>query len=119
MYNENTILTSGKYQFVSIKRVPAEYLITIYRERQCKDPELREYIKNNMKALEARRTAFFEPPPIDDFPCTKIVFPNERDAKDEIRRIARTRSEKKPVRCYECPHCGGWHMTSKPLRKKI
>lgn len=24
-----------------------------------------------------------------------------------------------PTRCYQCPHCGWWHLTSKPIDKYL
>ena len=30
----------------------------------------------------------------------------------ELRRIDRKVGRKHPIRVYECPECGGWHLTS-------
>lgn len=51
--------------------------------------------------------------------CDKIIFPTEKDAKHELRRIRelKQKNEKKPVRVYECKKSNGWHLTSKPHHK--
>ena len=48
--------------------------------------------------------------------CTKAKFPNQEAAQ---RRLAEILAEaygenRKPVRAYECTHCGNWHLTSWP-----
>lgn len=46
--------------------------------------------------------------------CTKIGFMNKRVANDTLRHIRNTaKTEKIPVRSYECKICGAWHLTSK------
>jgi ribosomal protein L32 len=45
----------------------------------------------------------------------KRGFPSERAAKarlDSIRRSPR-QTGKVPTRVYQCPMCGGWHLTNR------
>lgn len=49
--------------------------------------------------------------------CTKQTFATEQDAEkriEEIRIECINSPYTKPYRCYECPNCGGWHLSSKP-----
>ena len=32
-------------------------------------------------------------------------------------RYLRGRRHRRERRAYECPHCGGWHLTSQPKRR--
>jgi hypothetical protein len=43
----------------------------------------------------------------------KYVFPSHEFAKIELNRIknSKTHGGFKPIRAYECRHCGGWHLT--------
>lgn len=51
--------------------------------------------------------------------ANKIIFPTEKDAKFELKRIREFKQKNnwKPVRVYECRACSGWHLTSKPHEK--
>ncbi len=119
MYNDNTLLTNGKYQFVSLKRVPGDYLLELYKTYKRKgqgDPELIDYIDRNMDAIKSRTNTV--PPPIQRT-CTKVTFSNENDARRDLARIRSnnerlgSRKNKIPIRSYECEYCGGWHHTSR------
>ena len=114
MYDDNTILTSGKYKFTRLCRVPPDYLLNIYKDKNCPDKELIEYIKDNMQKIMDRKLGRVVAPELTRV-CDKIVFPTERDAKFEINRIKNLEQEnKKPVRAYECERCSAWHLTSIP-----
>ena len=42
----------------------------------------------------------------------------ERTRRDINTRMDATGSTKpRPIRSYECGHCGQWHLTSQPLRR--
>ena len=53
----------------------------------------------------------------------KIRYETRQDAqlaRAEWRKQARTRdisARKVPDQLYQCPSCGGWHLTKKPQRK--
>ena len=64
--------------------------------------------------------------------CSKMRFETRGDANREIRRIktenrfhsgkagAKRKSNRK-MSAYECPDCGGWHLTTLPkaMQKRI
>ena len=56
----------------------------------------------------------------------KISFVDERAALDELAKItvkamtgARTRREHIETGVYACPHCPGWHLSSRPWNGSI
>ncbi|MFC5911298.1 hypothetical protein [Streptacidiphilus monticola] len=60
------------------------------------------------------------PPRTRAMSCGKTWFPDRIAAelalvsikqRNQARGCATTRA-KEPVRCYACPHCAGWHLTS-------
>ncbi len=130
MYTDDTILTFGKYKFIKLCRVPADYLLAFHKQynpnHKKANKELFEYIENNLEKIKARQEGKIISPPLEigykttgrfvQLVCkdsNKIIFPSEKDAKHEIRRIQNLEQEnKKPVRAYECEKCGGWHLTS-------
>ncbi len=40
----------------------------------------------------------------------KTKFKTEKTAKMRIRKIAK--KSPKQFRCYKCPYCSGWHLSS-------
>lgn len=131
-YTDDSILTTGKYKFTKLKKIPSEYFLNIfYRENKngkYPDKKLISYIEDNMEKILERTGQ--EPPETElkvlDYrmqgkslviickDTDKIIFLSEKDAKSEIQRInKRAQEHKKPTRSYECPKCGGWHITSK------
>lgn len=42
----------------------------------------------------------------------KVRHPSDSRANEVISRIQRLDRVRKPVRCYYCTFCGGWHLTS-------
>jgi hypothetical protein len=115
MYTDNTILTKGKYKFTKLCRVPPKYLIDLFNHGDKTDPELYEYVKENSIQILLRLNGQIKTPKF--ITCQKITFPNEKDAKKEIRRIAETQSKLKPQRAYQCEKCGGYHLTSKTVEE--
>lgn len=120
-YSDSSILLSGKYRFVRLDKIPAEYLLNIYfkgnKKNKYPDRELIEYIKNNLQKLQKRQeTGEIEATP--EILCEKICFPSKGDARRELKRIReRTQEHKKPIRVYECEKCSGWHLTSLPYEE--
>ena len=49
--------------------------------------------------------------------CKKISYPDKIAAQEHLSRIKNKEQENqvKPVRAYECPLCGKWHLTHKEL----
>jgi hypothetical protein len=119
MYNDRTLLTSGKYKFVSLGRVPAEWLLKIYNQGgNAADPQLFEYVKNNIEKIRSRATGTNIIEPLKPT-CDKITYATEALARAALRKIKTDeRTHKKPQRVYECWRCSGWHLTSKDFNKE-
>lgn len=116
MYTDETILTFGKHKFTKLCRVPAEYLLKLHENRSYANAEIKEYIEQNLEKLIQKRFGIISPPPFE-FPCRKITYANEKDAKYVLKQISQVQQQhKKPVRHYQCDDCGGWHLTSKELK---
>lgn len=125
MYTDNTLLTWGPHKFTKLCRVPAEYLMDLYTKK-IHDKQLTQYIKDNIEKIRLRFEGKISAPELDlSFKVTKtgiqlvcpdtekIIFPSEKEAKKEIKRISfMEQKQKKPQRAYECTTCGGWHLTS-------
>ena len=111
-YTDDTILTSGKYKFTRLCRVPPDYLINLYKDRNYHDKELIEYIGTNIQRIVDRKLGKIVASQLKRV-CDKIQYPTEKDAKFEINRIKNLEQEnKKPVRAYQCDKCSAWHLTS-------
>jgi|ERR1035437_303553 hypothetical protein len=111
MYDDNTIITFGRYKFTSLCRVPACYLLE-ENNHKVFNAELLEYIKENKEKLEARLVGNIVAPELK-IPCDKLAYCSEKVAKEHINSInKKTYNHKTPVRAYECKTCGAWHLTS-------
>jgi hypothetical protein len=116
MYTDNTPLPFGKYKYVSLCRVPPDYLLNIYQDKTIRK-ELLEYIENNMERIIMRKEGIIETPSLE-LVCDKISYYNEKLAKQVLNRIHKYEHDYKvPVRAYECPKCSQWHLTSMPLEE--
>lgn len=115
-YNDNTILTFGEYKFTRLCRVPAFYLIDLYKSG-CQDKELLEYVKENMDKIKDRLEGKSKTPQLV-MPCTKFAYSDEKDAKRHLKEIHNKGDNHgyQPIRAYECNKCGFWHLTSKPFK---
>lgn len=112
MYTDDTLLTFGKHRFTKLCRVPADYLYSVYKNKSYQNNELKEYIINNLENIILRMEGILQPPPLD-FPCEKISYSKEKDAKQVLQKITVLEQiHKKPIRVYECEKCGQWHLTS-------
>ena len=50
--------------------------------------------------------------------CHKTRYANRREAQSAMRAILKrgrrhSKPDPKSLRIYQCPKCGGWHMTHK------
>jgi len=57
--------------------------------------------------------------------CEKLPFDTWNEAQYVVnvankigRGVRRRQNTKKPKRCYACPHCGKYHLTSMKKEKK-
>lgn len=116
IYNDNTVLTFGKYKFTRLGLVDPAYLLFIYKQKnyldKCiKDVALKKYIEDNIERIVNGMYGYVN----DDNACKKITYANEKIAKSVLNDISIVKQDhKKPVRAYQCDKCTGWHLTSKP-----
>ena len=113
MYTDNTILSKGRYKFTALCRVPPKYLLNILNSKNRSDPELYQYVSDNLEVIRLRLNG--DTPPIElMLPCRKAAFYSEKAAKTALAQIRETddRCQKKPIRAYECDICGSFHLTS-------
>jgi hypothetical protein len=68
----------------------------------------------------ARISAAGKPGPGAVCPSGKIRHQDRADALASAKRVARLRFSgyRGWLSVYQCVHCGGWHMTSKPQRRR-
>jgi uncharacterized protein (DUF3820 family) len=112
-YTDDTPILFGKYKFTRLSRVPAEYLLTLLKNK-CPDKDIITYIEQNIESIKARLN--IEVPPLE-LPCDKVIYVNEKEAKLHLSNIrSKEQDHKKPIRAYECEKCGGWHLTSQEKR---
>ena len=117
MYTDNTLLTSGKYKFVRLCHVPSKYLLGIYQSNNQQDKELYSYISSNLDRIKTKKNVKEQIQKVTML-CNKITYCSEKEAKQTLHRIEKTKQEhKKPKRAYECAKCSGWHLTAIPYEK--
>lgn len=121
MYNENSILVTGPYKHKKLKDIPVKYFQNIYKN-SSHDVELNKWVKENIHRIVSGNWDLPEPTPIyqeyqDPQICNKLYFCDEKTAKEYLRTRKKKRRQTTglPVRCYECPKCGAWHLTSIPI----
>lgn len=133
-YTDHSVLVSGEHKFTRLSRVPAKYLLDIYN-RELKsgkhnDKELFDYIEKNLEKIKDRLNKPIEELEVgiskrnrtgNQLTCDKtgkIIYASEQIAKAELKRIRSVEQlHKKPIRKFECEHCGGWHHTSMTLEE--
>lgn len=50
-YTDQTVINFGKHKGKALANVPAVYLLWIYNNKEFENPPLKQYILNNMDAL--------------------------------------------------------------------
>jgi hypothetical protein len=112
IYNGDTMLTRGKYKFVSLKNLPAYYLLKIYNNKNKSDIYLYHYVETNLDKIKSANLKEVVPVIL---PCDKHAFIDEKAAALQLALVALDASDhKKPVRYYKCDKCPYYHLTSKP-----
>ena len=73
--------------------------------KEEKDPEHREKLKARIAKLESKK---------------KMCIAKKRYNSEEAARLASLNERfTDTTRPYHCPHCGGWHLTSKGAHQSI
>lgn len=97
-------------------QVPIDYLKNLSKDKAVamQYPQIKEYVdyieRTELAALLKEKLES----ELSTSKCAKITYATEAIAKAELSRIkSREQKHKKPYRAYECPDCGGWHLTSK------
>lgn len=109
-YDDNHIwmATDGGHKYKRLASIPTSFL----QRKAHAYPGLSEYIETRRKEGADWYYEYakgFRPP------CQKKTFETEKDANKSLLRIAVLEQKReKPVRAYECPSCGLWHLTSMP-----
>ena len=120
MYSDETIILFGKYKGYKLKSLPKDYLLQIYTNKAL-DSRLLTYIKDNMDRIKSRTNEIgskFEVLSSKEIRssytgCSKIGYINKKEANFSLRNIQQNaKTDKVPVRSYECEICGAWHHTS-------
>ena len=113
MYHDDTLLTCGKYKFMSLCRVPPDYLLKLHEHKSYFNPEIKQYIESHLEEILARKQNNVPPPPLKGR-CKKKTYPSKEFAKAMLRQIQERspKGVKQPKSAYECEKCGGWHLTS-------
>jgi hypothetical protein len=110
IYNEDTMLTKGRYKFVSLKNVPADYLLRIYNKKNKADINLYHYVETHLEQIRAANIQEVVPVILS---CDKHAFIDEKAAAVQLALIKLDKSaHKKPVRYYKCDKCAYYHLTS-------
>jgi hypothetical protein len=120
-------LPIGKHKATFLHQVPFDYLKVLSKDKGVtnKYPEIKEYVDyiertNSAKEFKEK----LENELLNIGRCQKITYATESIAKAALQTIkSKEQKHKKPYRAYECPDCGGWHLTSKEdinwLKKQI
>lgn len=112
-YHDHTVLHWGRYSSKMLCEIPPDYLLKFHKHpEQCNDRSLLIYIKINRKRIIGRKEGkviiFYDL-------CKKKTFETQELAHQKLVDIAKEKYPiKKPIREYNCPWCGGWHLTSAP-----
>lgn len=116
MYNDETILTYGKYKMWKLKDIPVEYFQKIWGNGGTGDIDLMNWIKENREKLDLKSKQIIQEASFVPFICDKKTFSTKADAKQSLSKIRESKGDHiKPMRTYECPKCSGWHLTSMPI----
>jgi uncharacterized protein (DUF3820 family) len=114
-----SIMMFGKYRTHKLKSLPRDYLLQLYTNKSL-DKYLLAYIGDNIEEIKLRGNE----PPVKEVlspkeirssytGCSKIGYINKKEANFALRNIHNNaKTEKVPVRSYECEICGAWHHTS-------
>lgn len=119
MYNGDTLITFGKYKFTKLKNLPKDYLLQLFTNKSL-DKLLLGYIERNLEEIKQRDNVVIKKEILDKkeirkgiIGCYKIGFPNKKEANFALRGIRENpKTDKVPIRSYECEICGAWHHTS-------
>lgn len=122
VYNDHTILSTGRWRGYALHTIPARYFLNIYsNHKSFADKALVAYIEKNLERIQAKHAGLPYIPevePVALLQCTKKQFPTQKAARDALKKIRELPGDhKKPIRSYECPVCSAWHHTSMPIQE--
>lgn len=53
-------------------------------------------------------------------PCMKVAFANAKEARARLKEIRKEEKRNQtPMRAYQCPICGMWHLTAMSKKKFV
>lgn len=120
-FTDEDFMPFGKYKLSRMKDLPRTYLLQLVKDKTI-DSRVQEYVESNLEEINRRSDAFVTNPDgvnrrdirkMYTF-CEKIGFPNKKEANFQLKSIQKNaKTDKTPVRSYECEVCGAWHHTSK------
>lgn len=126
MYTDDSKMTFGGYKGTRIGALPEDYLQGLIRHfSTIPDSLFKEYLLRKypeISVLERLYASHYIYDPVG-FICDKRTFATKRDADDfrksdkKWKKGKKWKGGKRPIRSYECPRCGGWHVTSKTVEE--
>ncbi len=97
-------------------QVSATFLLRFYVTQDYPNTSMKEYIETHLYELCARAIA--QSMRDAKFVCVKVSYETHMEANIPLNDIReREQKKKKPVRTYECVHCGKWHLTSVSMKR--
>lgn len=123
MMTDDWTMPIGKYVNHRLGDISDDYLIQLYKNKGYVTEGLKIYIENRIPAdlLKTKKQTKGESKEkvelaVPKLTCKKAVFLTKDEARKSLQRIRRRgkKRDKQPIRSYECPECGYWHLTSKP-----
>lgn len=120
MMTGESIISFGKYKLNRLKNLPRNYLLALYSNKSL-DKNILDYIQENMDEIKTRgdfliiETKVYSPRETRKkiVGCSKLGYINKKEANFALRGIRENpKTDKVPIRSYECEICGAWHHTS-------
>lgn len=109
----DSIMPFGKYKKCRIKEVPSWHLIEFLDGKTLPDLKFGRFLKSIEHLIRSEDWGKRK-----EEECPKVYFLSRQEANKRLKHIQMNGdwiSEKKPIRSYECPKCGFWHLTSMPF----
>ena len=119
-YTHETFMPFGRYKLFKLKDLPKDYLLELFKNKS-NEPKILEYIDLNLEEIKNRSNSIGSFQNLSSREirktftnCEKVGFVNKKEANFQLNKIKNNpKTQKIPVRSYECEICGAWHHTSK------